>query len=109
MENKEIATTILQQIGGNQFKAMTGAYNIFCIEKGLAVAFKGCKTANRLEVKLDEAEDVYTMKFYKFSNRTLELNLVKTFENVYCDELQSIFEDFTGLLCSLRPSHERFG
>lgn len=103
-----IATTILNQLGGNKFKVMTGSKNFFYeggTEKNQNVSLrmdltKNIANVNRLQITL-EADDTYTMYFYKLTiNRTTFdhkiTNEVKH-EGVYADMLQKLFTETTGL------------
>lgn len=97
-ECKQIASIIWSQLGANRFKAMTGAYNLFAIDTGklpgLQVDFKGSRKASRLRILLTPMDE-YNMIFYqKWQGEWKE---VKKHEGIYCDMLQSLFTDFTGL------------
>lgn len=101
MDN-QIAVTILQQIGGHRFAAMTGSHDFINLGKGLRMSLSRNKTsANRLEIIYDEGADLYNMRFYRrtFSTKTCEVKTkdIKTYEGVYCDMLEDIFTDVTGL------------
>ena len=102
--HNEIATVILQQMGGNRFIAMTGAYRLlsFCdgINSGLSFHFKGSKKANFCKIMLQE-DDTYILTFSKYNKRTFENVIVKEYDGVYCDMLQELFTDVTGLDCHL--------
>ena len=102
-----VAETILQQLGGARFVAMTGSSGF--ISDGNTLRMKLIKNgskANRLWITLD-ADDTYTMRFFRytaprFSQKTLKfspekITEVKTFKTVYCDQLQDLFTDVTGL------------
>jgi len=91
------AQTILSQLGGNKFIAMTGAV---CFSDGntLITKFKGSKVANIMYVTLNEF-DTYDVKIGKF--RGTELKIVKEVSGAYCDMLRFIFEQTTGLRTSL--------
>lgn len=94
-----IAATILQQLGGSRFIAMTGAKNL--INHGSALSMKlprNASKANMLKITLD-ANDTYTVEFSKFRN--LDITPVKTLNNVYADQLRSVFTATTGLETSL--------
>ena len=100
MENRErsqeIAQTILEQLGGNKFRAMTGAHSFMSKEAGLVFKFPNGK--NRifaLEVNL-RPDDTYEMKFFKKKGR-YNVEVAKEYQGVYCDMLQSLFTDETGL------------
>lgn len=91
------ANTILNQLGGNKFIAMTGAA---CYSDGntLVAKFKGSKVANIMYVTLNDA-DLYDVKICKFKG--LDVKLVKEVNNAYADTLKAIFENTTGLRTSL--------
>jgi len=90
------ATTILNQLGGNKFIAMTGAT---CYSDGntLISKFKGSKIANIMYVTLNE-NDTYDVKLCKF--RGLDVKTIKEVTGVYAEMLKTIFEGTTGLKTS---------
>ncbi len=109
---KETANEILRQLGGNRFIAMTGSKNFiynpisetnpnFWVRMDLARNSGG---VNRLKITL-QADDTYTMEFYKMtsSRTTFETKITnkKEFKMIYCDQLQEIFTEVTGLYTSL--------
>ncbi|MBL1208281.1 hypothetical protein [Geminocystis sp. GBBB08] len=65
--------------------------------------FKTCRKATLCSIRYDYGMDTYEMEFYKFNRKAMEWETVKTFDNVYCEELTIIFEDFTGLILNYRP------
>ena len=89
-----IAGTILNQLGGRRFVAMTGAHSILNLGNGLQVKFKGSKRANVMRVELLEC-DLYTVRFYKM--RGLDCPMVDEYALIYCDDLQRVFTEATGL------------
>jgi hypothetical protein len=92
-EAHSIATTTFSQLGGNKFKVMVGATNIFSAPDGtLALDFEMCEEANHLQVKYNFGTDLYTMTFFSADG-----NEAKKYEGVYCDMLQELFTEFTGL------------
>jgi hypothetical protein len=93
----DTANTILQQLGGKKFIAMTGAA---CYADGqtLVVKFKMCKIANIMYVTLNSM-DTYDVKICKFKG--LEVKPVKEVNGAYADMLRPIFEKTTGLYTSL--------
>lgn len=107
-----VAETILQQLGGHKFTAMTGSKNYLADGNSLKMTLaKNHSKANRLTVTLDEATDTYMMYFYKYTpgrlnKKTFEwvpdkvVEVVK-FENVYCDMLQDLFTQVTWMYTSL--------
>ena len=59
-----IAATILQQIGGRRFVAMTGSRDFMDLGDGVRMNLSRNKTsANRLAITLDKETDTYRMRF----------------------------------------------
>lgn len=92
-----IHETILIQLGGNKFLAMTGG---LCYSDGntLIVKFKGSMVANIMYITLKE-NDLYTVEICKF--RGMNVKTVKQLDDVYAEMLKPIFEQTTGLKTSL--------
>ena len=85
-----IAKTILQQIGGRRFAAMTGSKDFIDMGNGLRMSLARNKTsANRLDIIYDAGLDLYNMRFYRrtFSKKTFECKTkdIATHEGIYCD------------------------
>ena len=106
-----IAQTILQQLGGNKFIAMTGSKNFTALNSGLQMKLAKSKSkANILKITLN-GTDLYDMEFikftpYKFNIKTMteraeKIETVKKYEDVYYDMLQDIFTSETELRTSL--------
>ena len=96
--DKTIAMTILHQLGGNRFIAMTGAKNLSCNNDALMFMFPKNKTC---WIILDE-DDTYSMRFFKLNWKLIDpLILVSEHHGIYCDQLQNIFTKQTGLDCNL--------
>lgn len=106
-----IANTILEQLGGSHFLAMTGAHHLMADGNTLKMQLpKNASKANRLYITL-EGDDTYTMRFFKytaarFNSKTLtysddKTTEVKTTRGVYWDMLQDIFTDVTGMYTHL--------
>lgn len=106
-----VADIILEQLGGHRFVVMTGSKNFLSDGNKLRMTLaKNMSKANRLEITLD-ADDTYTMRFYKFtagrfSKKTWtftddKITEIKSFSGVYCDMLQDIFTQVTGMYTSL--------
>ena len=98
MDTKAIAVEILNQLGGNRFIAMTGAKQFVSLEKG-GLIFKlpsnfAASGINLVKIELDPS-DTYNVYFYK--SRGVSLKEVKTMTMIYCDQLQEVFTDVTGL------------
>lgn len=96
-----IAKTILQQIGGRRFCAMTGSRDFMDLGNGLRMNLSRNKTsANRLEILLDEATDTNRMRFYRMTvskHFDVKTKDIAVYEGVYCDMLEDIFTSVTGL------------
>jgi hypothetical protein len=95
MSNLAIARTILQQLGGRRFIAMTGARNI-CASSDGALTFRIPKSngINYVSITLDPS-DTYTVLF-GYIGRTM-MTAVATMSNVYAEDLQALFTEHTGL------------
>lgn len=97
-----IAKTILEQIGGRRFVAMTGSRDFIDMGNGLRMSLARNKTsANRLDIIYDAEADLYNMRFYRktFSKKTFESRTrdVARHEGIYCDMLEKMFTMVTGL------------
>ena len=97
-----IAKTILEQIGGRRFAAMTGSKDFTDMGNGLRMSLARNKTsANRLDIIYDGGADLYNMRFYRktFSKKTFESRTkdIETHEGIYCDMLEEMFTMVTGL------------
>lgn len=99
--SKQIANTILQQLGGNRFIVMTGAKSFIAHDDGLSFSIgRNSKSINYVKIAI-ELNDLYTITFEKRSISTktavLTRKVIEQIENVYFDQLQSIFQNVTGL------------
>ena len=101
-QTKQIAQTILQQLGGmGRLMAMIGAYHFTVLEeKGLSFKFKGSCKFNYCKILLTPM-DTYTVTFQKWNWKACSLQHETTFDDFYCDNLIPIFEETTGLFLSL--------
>ena len=113
MSNEQLAKEILAQLGGAQFVMMVGAKGrLVALDRnderlgGLTVGFRA-RAKNKIKsvrIELMPA-DHYRVRFYTGAP---EFKEKACFEPVYCDELQSLFEQTTGL-CAYMFSPVRFG
>jgi hypothetical protein len=95
------ANQILSQLGGNKFLAMTGAHTLINTGEGLTMKLRTNKSkANYFKITLN-VMDTYTVEFQKVNYSKLTVTEVATFENVYCDQLQNIFTQITGMYTRL--------
>ena len=99
-DQRQVAQTIIAQLGGGKFVAMTGSKNFFHLPHGGVLFDIGRNPASvtRCIVTL-RADDTYDVVFYK--GRGLTIRQYNTFGGVYADSLRSIFENVTGLLTRL--------
>ena len=98
MDSKQIAVTILSQLGGNKFIAMTGAKQFASMKNG-GLIFKlpsnfAKNGINTVKIELMPS-DTYDVTF--FNIRGVNVKKVSFFTDVYCDQLQDIFTEATGL------------
>lgn len=97
----EVANTILQQLGGQQFIAMTGAKYFLAGPKTLSFQLPANFARNRINhvrITLD-SDDTYSVFFGRA--RGAHYTVVSQRQTVYADGLQRIFRDQTGLDTSL--------
>jgi hypothetical protein len=96
-----IAHTIIEQLGGNRFRAMTGARDFVAHDRGVSFRLpRGLarKGINSVVVQLDPS-DTYTVMFNK--RRGVDLQHVDAHTMVYADQLRQLFTTVTGLDTSL--------
>jgi hypothetical protein len=95
----EVARTILEQLGGNRFVAMTGAKNLVGGANSLSFRIgRNAHSINGVRITLLPS-DTYKMEFLRI--RKLEVKVVKEYEQVYFDQLQELFTEATGLYTHL--------
>ena len=98
-KNQEIAKTILEQLGGNKFIAMTGAKNLGAGESYLSFKImRNASKATHIKITLNSM-DVYDMEFIKC--RKFDATTLHVVNNIYAEDLQSVFTQKTGLYTSL--------
>jgi hypothetical protein len=98
-----VATTILEQLGGGRFLAMTGAKNLVGSADTLSFRLPGSggftkNGINVVSIQLTPA-DTYTVTFSRL--RASKLTTVEAHEDIYWDQLREVFERATGLATSL--------
>jgi hypothetical protein len=105
---KTIAATIFQQLGGQGFARMIGLRSPILVRENkelceITAVFQWKARAidgvNFLEVTLVEALDTYRMVFGKVTGQKVIRQA--PIEDVYCDQLQELFESRTGLIAEL--------
>ncbi|GAF80269.1 unnamed protein product, partial [marine sediment metagenome] len=97
-----VAKTILRQLGGGKFVAMTGAKNLVSDKNKLMFSIGRNKTsANKVSITLTSM-DLYDVEFGRV--RAAKYKMLKTYKGVYADKLRDIFTEFTGMYTSLSSS-----
>jgi hypothetical protein len=94
MTDMTVARTILDQLGGERFVAMTGAREF--VGSGDSLTFKvgvNPKRVSQVRVTLTPA-DLYSVTFFRFGK-------APQIENVYCTMLEAVFSERTGLYTQL--------
>lgn len=92
----DYAKEILDQLGGNRFRSMTGAKHFGKDDNKQSISFKigrNCKQINYVTIKLTSM-DLYNISFIKM--RKCQMTKVEI-KGIYFDQLQSIFTENTGL------------
>ena len=91
----QVGQTIYNQLGAGRFSMMTGSKQFVTDTNMLRMKLiRNTSGAGYLQITLD-ADDTYTMHFYRIYK--LEVKTVTTYSGVYCDMLQEIFTEVTGL------------
>ena len=99
MSNLTVAKTILEQLGGKKFCAMTGAKNLVGDENSLSMRIgRNSSNSNYLKITLNSM-DTYDMKFYRLWR--FEEKSVTEYNNIYNDMLTDTFTAHTGMYTSL--------
>lgn len=96
-----IASTILEQLGGQRFVALVGARSPAAIKNGLAFrlpSYLALKGINAVRITLDPS-DTYTVEFSKI--RGTQFVEVSKFDGIYADGLAALFTAETGLFTVL--------
>ena len=95
------ANTLLQQLGGGKFIAMTGAKNLMVDKKEKSLMMrigKNSKGINHLKITY-MPDDTYKMDFGRI--RKMDYKVVRSVSNVYAEALQDVFTEVTGMYTSL--------
>jgi len=96
------ASIILQQLGGNRLKLMTGAKNFGIINElngGLSFRIPKAKDGiNLVEIRLNYC-DLYDIEFKSITKE--KVTIKKTVNGVFCSDLQRVFTEATGLYTNI--------
>lgn len=101
MTDMTVPTTILQQLGGNRFKVMTGASSFAGDETMLSFRLPARMTKHRawgMRIVL-QPNDLYLLEL--LTMKDFEVKTVDRREDVFVENLQETFTDMTGLDTSL--------
>ncbi len=109
-DHMQVAKTILEQLGGQRFVAMTGAKNLVAGHDNsnlgsLTMKLPPCgfkrkingKAITHVKITLDFS-DTYTVETLNVSARSATGTTLEATSDVYCDTLQDQFLAMTGLL-----------
>ena len=96
----QVAQETIKALGGNKFIAMTGAKNLMALENGLQFNLpRGASNkANIVQVTIND-KDLYCLAFY--SLRGVNCREIESVNNIFVEDLRTVFTDKTGLLTSL--------
>lgn len=94
-----VAHTILAQLGGKRFLAMTGARDLVASEISLAMRMP-IGHAKHLRIEL-APNDTYTVKSLRWNARKMAYTIAGISAGVYADNLQDVVEAMTGLMVAL--------
>lgn len=101
---KKVADTILKQMGGGQkLKLMIGARNFaYGTENKMDLVsfhFPASNQINTVKILYNRGRDLYNMEFGYVRGGNYQIK--KTFDDIYFDQLISVFEDTTKLYLHL--------
>lgn len=97
----QVARTILEQLGGRRFVAMTGASNFLASASALSFrlpSYFARNGINAVRITLLPS-DTYRVEFSKI--RATKFVPVSTHDGIYCDALPALFSAETGLVTTL--------
>lgn len=100
MSRYPVADTILTQLGGRRFIAMTGASSFTGSPDALSFRIPRVRGIFGVRVTL-EASDTYRVEFLGMRLNPTRVHTVRDAAGIQCDQLAAIFEDATGLRTSL--------
>ena len=94
-----VTETIISQLGGNRFQAMTGTKQFMQIENGVQANFgKSNQGINSVLITLND-NDTYDLKFWRLTSRSMKE--IVGVGDIHASELQGVFTNITGLDTSL--------
>lgn len=99
-----VPKTILAQLGGGRFTAMTGAKSFAGDETSLSFRLPASLTRGRasgMRITL-AGDDTYTLETFRVVK--FEVRVIETVQGIYVDALHRVFTEMTGLDTSLRAA-----
>ncbi len=96
-ETSNVSTTIFSQLGGNKFKAMTGAKNFSSSDNSLDFWLPKALNKIKLVSVVLTPNDTYDIIYYSYNTKTYDIKIVKKSENLHAEDLQKDFTENTGL------------
>lgn len=100
MSDMTVAKTILEQLGGRMFLAMTGARDMVGSDDSLMMRLPNTTKGNGVKfIVALTAMDDYTLTIGRMDG--VDFKELDKREGVYCDNLRAVFTDMTGLYTSL--------
>jgi hypothetical protein len=102
-QQKKLAATIYEQLGGRRFALMTGAKDFLSHADGLTFAIPRTRSIRKVRV-LYAPNDTYTLEFYSVGKvkGILDVRLRDRRFDVHAEQLGRVFTDVTGLHTRLR-------
>ena len=101
-ENMTVANTIVAQLGGGRFIAMTGAKTFVGGPNFLQFKLPRCgrDRINSVRIELNSL-DLYDVIFHRIGRRGMDVTMVNTWASVSADMLTACIRTETGLATSL--------
>ena len=105
----DVADIIYSQLGGNKFRAMTGASSFAKSSDTLTFRLPVRSTKDKISgvrIKYETGSDDYTVTFLALrgsfsADDKLRVEEVKVCNGIYAEQLTEVFERYTGLRTSL--------
>jgi hypothetical protein len=94
-----VANTILNQLGGNRFLAMTGAKSLIYDDNSLRFRIGRNKSKSNLVKIILTSQDLYDVEFGRAHG--IKYKVLDTVRGVGAENLTDVFTNYTGLFTSL--------
>ncbi len=99
MTTNNVATEILNQLGGNRFLAMTGA-QVMGDGNALIIKLPRISKASAFKVTLDLATDTYIAQVYRGRGMKIKAHGGPIYQ-LHAEDLAGVFTEATGLVTTL--------